>query len=226
MYYVKIPFISSVISLLVIAEDHWYPVNIAPLLTPNFIVSDKLNTNKVARNKVDFNSNTTSKYTYEQNWSVTNNTNQSRLLNYNWKTPNFNRYNGIPSVNDNNRIRVDANDMEFEQPEANHLNINKKDFINTVWKEFANKWEPKRRYIRENGSKTSLVKTTATNATSKARFLDVFQVVEFEHVLCMSESGLEGRCLHHYDCVTVGGSPMGTCADGYGICCVSKFFRL
>ncbi|KAL4716114.1 hypothetical protein ACJJTC_013891 [Scirpophaga incertulas] len=59
--------------------------------------------------------------------------------------------------------------------------------------------------------------------TSKPRFLEVFQVVEFDHVTCVSSSGLEGTCLHEYDCEVSGGSTMGTCADGYGTCCVTLF---
>lgn len=57
---------------------------------------------------------------------------------------------------------------------------------------------------------------------SNLRFLDVFQIVEFEHVSCTSSSGLEGKCLHEYECKKSGGSTMGDCADGYGTCCVGK----
>lgn len=58
----------------------------------------------------------------------------------------------------------------------------------------------------------------------KAKFLDVFQVVEFEHVPCVSSSGLEGICLHEYECKATGsGAAMGECADGFGVCCVSKY---
>ncbi|XP_045536046.1 uncharacterized protein LOC106713534 [Papilio machaon] len=54
-------------------------------------------------------------------------------------------------------------------------------------------------------------------------FLEVFEVVQFDHVICTSTNGLEGRCLHKYECQSSGGSPMGACADGYGTCCVSKY---
>ncbi|XP_039755012.1 uncharacterized protein LOC120629976 [Pararge aegeria] len=55
------------------------------------------------------------------------------------------------------------------------------------------------------------------------RFLEVFQVVEFDHVSCSSNTGLEGTCLHEYDCEKTGGTSMGACADGYGTCCVTLF---
>lgn len=58
---------------------------------------------------------------------------------------------------------------------------------------------------------------------TKTRFLEIFEVVEFDHVPCTSSSGLEGTCLHESDCRVAGGATMGTCADGYGSCCVSKY---
>ncbi|XP_053604558.1 uncharacterized protein LOC128671812 isoform X2 [Plodia interpunctella] len=57
----------------------------------------------------------------------------------------------------------------------------------------------------------------------RTRFLEVFEVVEFEHVACISSSGLEGTCLPENECQNTKGSPMGTCADGYGTCCVIEF---
>lgn len=60
------------------------------------------------------------------------------------------------------------------------------------------------------------------NETAKKRFLEIFEVVEFDHVACTSSSGLEGTCLPENDCQDSGGSTMGTCADSYGTCCVSK----
>lgn len=62
-----------------------------------------------------------------------------------------------------------------------------------------------------------------TKQKPKTRFLEVFQVVEFDHVSCTSSSGLEGTCLPESECIDSGGSTMGTCADGYGTCCVSKY---
>lgn len=58
---------------------------------------------------------------------------------------------------------------------------------------------------------------------ARTRFLEVFEVVEFDHEVCTSSSGLEGTCLPEYECQNTDGSTMGTCADGYGTCCVSKF---
>lgn len=58
--------------------------------------------------------------------------------------------------------------------------------------------------------------------TARKRFLEVFEVVEFDHVACTSSSGLEGTCLPENECQNSGGSTMGSCADGYGTCCVSK----
>ncbi|XP_046978214.1 uncharacterized protein LOC124543928 isoform X3 [Vanessa cardui] len=61
------------------------------------------------------------------------------------------------------------------------------------------------------------------NSKGQNRFLDVFEVVEFDHVTCSALNGFEGTCLHEYDCQKLGGKTMGTCADGYGTCCVMQF---
>ncbi|XP_050668490.1 uncharacterized protein LOC126967848 [Leptidea sinapis] len=58
---------------------------------------------------------------------------------------------------------------------------------------------------------------------SQGRFLDIFEVVEFDHVACSSSNGLEGTCLHEFDCQKVGGMVLGSCADGFGSCCVVQF---
>ncbi|KAJ0183295.1 hypothetical protein K1T71_001271 [Dendrolimus kikuchii] len=65
-------------------------------------------------------------------------------------------------------------------------------------------------------------KQLQSNGT-KSRFLEVFQIVEFDHVSCTSSSGLDGICLHEYKCHVDGGAVIGTCADGYGVCCVNLY---
>ncbi|XP_072932986.1 uncharacterized protein [Epargyreus clarus] len=61
------------------------------------------------------------------------------------------------------------------------------------------------------------------NHIRKGKFLEVFEVVQFEHEACTSSNGLEGTCLHEYDCKAAGGSNMGSCADGHGTCCIIQF---
>ncbi|CAK1555293.1 unnamed protein product [Leptosia nina] len=41
---------------------------------------------------------------------------------------------------------------------------------------------------------------TKENRTSYGRFLEVFEVVEFDHLPCKSSSGLDGTCVHEFDC--------------------------
>lgn len=88
----------------------------------------------------------------------------------------------------------------------------------------SNTAETKVKKIRKKCSKMSRSKHARTNKT-RTRFLEVFEVVEFDHVSCMSSSGLEGSCRHEIECQTSGGTAMGSCADGYGTCCVSKLIE-
>lgn len=80
--------------------------------------------------------------------------------------------------------------------------------------------------IKKIRKKCSVVPRTkyARINKNRTRFLEVFEVVEFEHVSCTSSSGLEGLCLHEIECQTAG-TAMGSCADGYGTCCVSKLIK-
>lgn len=59
---------------------------------------------------------------------------------------------------------------------------------------------------------------------SSGRFLSIFEVVNFNNVDCLSSSGLKGTCLHSLECSSQSGTESGDCADGYGICCVCKYF--
>lgn len=85
--------------------------------------------------------------------------------------------------------------------------------------------QPKRKRIRKRcpAVRSKHSKQLGSKQPSRTRFLEVFQVVEFEHVPCTSSSGLEGTCFPEYECTEAAGATMGSCADGYGTCCVSKF---
>lgn len=84
--------------------------------------------------------------------------------------------------------------------------------------------KPKRRVVQKRcpSLRPRQKKQLDINENARKRFLEVFEVVEFDHVACTSSSGLEGTCLPENECQDSGGSTMGTCADGYGTCCVSK----
>lgn len=115
---------------------------------------------------------------------------------------------------------------------APHNVVNKKSKLPLVFK-FNNtikninvikKSNPKKRVIQKRcpSLKPRQKKQINLDDNAKKRFLEVFEVVEFDHVLCTSSSGLEGTCLPENECQDSGGSTMGSCADGYGTCCVSK----
>ncbi|XP_049872883.1 uncharacterized protein LOC126371610 [Pectinophora gossypiella] len=88
------------------------------------------------------------------------------------------------------------------------------------------KTKPKGKIVRRCPTVRPRIKkqlNSNSNQTLQKRFLEVFEVVEFDHDACVSSSGLEGTCLPEFDCQTSGGLPMGSCADGYGTCCVTQF---
>ncbi|XP_047522014.1 uncharacterized protein LOC125060930 isoform X2 [Pieris napi] len=83
-------------------------------------------------------------------------------------------------------------------------------------------FKPKRKISRCREPPRRL-KKFKTEIPRDSRFLDIFEVIEFDHVPCTSSNGLEGLCLHEYDCQKSGGTNMGECADGYGTCCIVQF---
>lgn len=56
--------------------------------------------------------------------------------------------------------------------------------------------------------------------------LSLFTVYQWNNGLCTATSGEYGNCLPQAECLAKGGIPGGPCAEGYGLCCVCRFFIL
>lgn len=56
------------------------------------------------------------------------------------------------------------------------------------------------------------------------RFLSVFNIIKFENSECTSTQEMldqmTGTCYHDYQCAEMGGTSIGECADGLGVCCI------
>jgi len=50
--------------------------------------------------------------------------------------------------------------------------------------------------------------------------LSVFNVVRFPNTVCASLNNFNGTCYTSSECSSLGGSPSGTCASSFGVCCV------
>uniref|UniRef100_A0A7R9NGL3 CUB domain-containing protein n=1 Tax=Argulus foliaceus TaxID=509924 RepID=A0A7R9NGL3_9CRUS len=48
----------------------------------------------------------------------------------------------------------------------------------------------------------------------------IFTVVKFDNAACTTSTGLNGTCFTAKECTNVGGSGLGTCASGFGVCCL------
>lgn len=57
------------------------------------------------------------------------------------------------------------------------------------------------------------------NASERDSKLSVFQVVKFSNSICAGSSR-NGTCYTAAECSSIGGSKDGTCADGFGVCCI------
>lgn len=56
------------------------------------------------------------------------------------------------------------------------------------------------------------------------RFLNIFNIIKFENSECTSTQEMleemTGTCYHEYQCTEMGGTSIGECADGLGVCCI------
>lgn len=61
---------------------------------------------------------------------------------------------------------------------------------------------------------------------STQRFLNVFNIIKFENVPCVSSqpplTQLNGTCYHKFECEELGGIAADSCAGGFGVCCVCE----
>jgi len=60
---------------------------------------------------------------------------------------------------------------------------------------------------------------TSTETENRDSRLSVFQVVKFSNSICAGSSR-NGTCYTAAECSNIGGSKDGTCADGFGVCCI------
>ncbi|KAF0304047.1 hypothetical protein FJT64_002829 [Amphibalanus amphitrite] len=56
--------------------------------------------------------------------------------------------------------------------------------------------------------------------TRQGKFLSLLKLVRFTNFVCNATSGSNGTCYTSAECSRLGGVEEGTCAQGYGVCCV------
>ena len=52
--------------------------------------------------------------------------------------------------------------------------------------------------------------------------LSLFTIVSFKNDACVSGTGNNGTCYSSSDCSKLGGTASGSCASGFGVCCLCK----
>ena len=92
--------------------------------------------------------------------------------------------------------------------------------------------------LAESLNKTLLLKNGARDRGS--RFLSLFTVVRFviipflcpfahfkrsrfQNEMCLTQKNNNGTCYTAQDCLAKGGSPQGSCASGFGVCCYFEY---
>lgn len=55
--------------------------------------------------------------------------------------------------------------------------------------------------------------------------ISLFSLVRFSNSPCTTSTGYNGTCFTSAECSTKGGTGYGSCASGFGVCCVSKLLH-
>ena len=58
-----------------------------------------------------------------------------------------------------------------------------------------------------------------------ATVLPIVKIVRFLNSECSSSHGHHGTCYNEKECHEAGGEPQGTCANGFGVCCVGEYMK-
>jgi len=66
----------------------------------------------------------------------------------------------------------------------------------------------------------NITETVAPKPDEAKRFLSLFTIVSFKNDACTSLTGNNGTCFSARDCDSQGGIKSGTCASGFGVCCL------
>lgn len=85
----------------------------------------------------------------------------------------------------------------------------------------------KKKMLKLKNFTRTTTSTGKSNPETPARFLDVFEIVEFQNrPFCAATtpplSRMTGSCFSLKNCAKLGGLALSECANGYGICCVFK----
>jgi len=72
-------------------------------------------------------------------------------------------------------------------------------------------------------STTCGMKIEKEGPPKKPKFLNLITWVKFDNTECAATSGDNGTCFTSNECSEIGGTADGTCASGFGVCCVLQY---
>merc|ERR1711990_960012 len=73
--------------------------------------------------------------------------------------------------------------------------------------------------VAEPNVEETITSDTVTTETREGKVLPVFQVIKFPNDVCAGATR-NGTCYTSEECSTKGGASDGSCASGFGVCCV------
>ena len=74
--------------------------------------------------------------------------------------------------------------------------------------------------ILKNLSLVFYLFATGVAGEREDRQFSLFNVIKFPNDLCLGSGSLNGTCYTATECTSLGGTSSGTCASGFGVCCV------
>lgn len=77
-----------------------------------------------------------------------------------------------------------------------------------------------------SADKNRLEAKLSPHLTSLARFINLFNLIQFENIPCLTGqkplTQLSGTCYNEVECLALGGLPVDLCANRFGVCCVCE----
>ncbi|TRY67506.1 hypothetical protein TCAL_11774 [Tigriopus californicus] len=68
--------------------------------------------------------------------------------------------------------------------------------------------------------KICLTENMESEENRKGKLLSIFNIIQFENGPCAGSESKNGTCYTKEECKTRSGTASGTCASGYGVCCI------
>ena len=85
---------------------------------------------------------------------------------------------------------------------------------------FQESYDENQPIVSETSEPIDSLRSSSKTSQAKGKFLNLITWVKFTNDECSASTGENGTCYTTQECTEFGGKASGTCASGFGVCCV------